>query len=44
MGKWRTSSTTYYTDGKESAMSSDAKCIAFTRVFNFAATLFMTNK
>ena len=34
------SSTTYYTDGKESAMSSDAKCIAFTRVFNFAATLF----
>ena len=34
------SSTTYYTDGKESSMSSDAKCIAFTRVFNFAATLF----
>ena len=34
------SSTTYYTDGKESAMSSDAKCIALTRVFNFAATLF----
>lgn len=33
-------STTYYTDGKESSMSSDAKCIAFTRVFNFAATLF----
>ena len=34
------SSTTYYTDGKASAMSSDAKCIAFTRVFNFGATLF----
>lgn len=34
------SSTTYYTDGKESSMSSDAKCIAFTRVFNFAVTLF----
>lgn len=33
-------STTYYTDGKESSMDSDAKCIAFTRVFNFAATLF----
>lgn len=32
--------TTYYTDGKESSMGSDAKCIAFTRVFNFAATLF----
>lgn len=32
--------TTYYTDGKESSMGSDAKCIAFTRVFNFTATLF----
>lgn len=32
--------TTYYTDGKESSMGSDAKCIAFTRVFNFAAALF----
>ncbi len=31
--------TTYYTDGKESSMSTTAKCIAFTRVFNFAATL-----
>lgn len=34
------STTSYFTDGKESAMSTDAKCIAFTRVFNFAATLF----
>lgn len=34
------SATSYYTDGKESAMGSTAKCIAFTRVFNFAATLF----
>lgn len=32
--------TTYYTDGKESAMETTSKCIAFTRVFNFAATLF----
>ena len=32
--------TTYYTDGKESSMGSTAKCIAFTRVFNFAANLF----
>lgn len=32
--------TAYYTDGKESAMGTTAKCIAFTRVFNFAATLF----
>lgn len=32
--------TSYYTDGKESAMGNTSKCIAFTRVFNFAATLF----
>lgn len=34
------SSTTYYTDGKESALGSASDCIAFTRVFNFAATLY----
>ena len=34
------SATSYYTDGKESAMGSAARCIAFTRVFDFAATLF----
>ena len=33
-------STTYYTDGAESSLGSASKCIAFTRVFNFAATLF----
>lgn len=33
-------STTYYTDGAESALGSASECIAFTRVFNFAATLF----
>lgn len=38
------SAKTYYTDGKEGSMGTDAKCIAFTRVFNFAATLFYSKQ
>ena len=34
------STTTYYTDGTESAMGDGSSCDAYTRVFNFAATLF----
>ncbi len=34
------SSTNYYTNGAESSLGSNSECIAFTRVFNFAATLF----
>lgn len=30
----------YYTNGAESALGSASECIAFTRVFNFAATLY----
>lgn len=32
--------TAYYTDGKDSSMGTGSSCNAFTRAFNFAATLF----
>ncbi|MDO4163234.1 MAG: SusC/RagA family TonB-linked outer membrane protein [Bacteroides sp.] len=33
-------STTYYTDGSSSSLGEDADCIAFTRVYNFAGTVY----
>lgn len=32
--------TTYYSDGKESSLGEESKITAFTRVFNFAGTLY----
>lgn len=32
--------TTYYSDGQESSLGEDSKITAFTRVFNFAGTLY----